>query len=269
MDRNIPATRRLDVTVPSSAREGRTVVVTGSASGIGRGIALHMAQLGHRLGLVDRDPAGVKAVADEIVSSGGQAVPITADVSDDRQAELSVAQVADQFGDVEVLVNNAGFARDADVTDLSLEAWDDVISTHLRGTFLFSRAVLAGMRSAHWGRIVNISSISALAHAGRANYIAAKAGIEAFTKALAHEEAGHGITANAIGPGVVVTGMTALGAERLGRTLDEHVEILRRTVPVGRVGKPYDIARAVAFFADDDADFITGQILYVSGGPHG
>lgn len=257
------------MTVPASPRLGRTVVVTGAASGIGRGIAFHMAQLGHRIGLVDRDPSGVQAVADEIDSTGGQAVPIAADVSDDSQVERSVAQVADRFGGVDVLVNNAGFARDSDVADMSLEAWDDVISTHLRGTFLFTRAVLAGMRSAHWGRIVNISSISALAHAGRANYIAAKAGIEAFTKALAHEEAGRGITANAIGPGVVVTGMTAAGAERLGRTLDEHVEILRRTVPVGRVGTPYDIARAVAFFTDDDADFITGQVLYVSGGPHG
>lgn len=247
----------------------RTVLVTGAASGIGRGIALHMAQLGHRLTLVDRDPTGLNAAAEEIDTSGGQAVAITADVSDDSQVERAVAQAADQLGDVEVLVNNAGFARDAEVADMSLEAWDEVIGTHLRGAFLFSRAVLAGMRSAGWGRIVNISSISALAHAGRANYIAAKAGVEAFTKALAHEEAGRGITANAIGPGVVVTGMTALGAKRLGRTLDEHVEILRRTVPVGRVGTPHDIARAVAFFTHDDADFITGQVLYVSGGPHG
>jgi 3-oxoacyl-[acyl-carrier protein] reductase len=255
----------MDVIAQSPAR--RTALVTGAASGIGKGIAMHLAGLGHAVGLVDRNHPG--AVADDIHAAGGRAVAVTVDVSDEGQVARSLAEVTDQLGDIEVLVNNAGFARDATVADMDTVAWDDVISTHLRGTFLFSRAVLSGMRNASWGRIVNISSISALAHAGRANYVAAKAGIEAFTKALAHEEAGHGITANAIGPGVVVTGMTELGAQRRGRSLDEHVEALRLTVPVGRVGTPYDIARAVAFFTDDAADFITGQVLYVSGGPHG
>ncbi|HYJ68592.1 MAG TPA: SDR family NAD(P)-dependent oxidoreductase [Nocardioidaceae bacterium] len=264
-----PTADELALVVAATATEGRTAIVTGAASGIGEGTAVHLARLGHRVGLIDRDREGASVLADELDAAGGQAVAVPADVSDEVQVERAVAQISDQLGAVEVLVNNAGFARDSDVADMPLEAWDDAISTHLRGTFLLSRAVLAGMRSAHWGRIVNISSISALAHAGRANYVAAKAGIEAFTKALAHEEAGHGITANAIGPGVVVTGMTAVGAQRLGRTLDQHVEALRRTVPVGRVGTPHDIARAVAFFADEDADFITGQVLYVSGGPHG
>lgn len=253
------------VTAQSPTR--RTTLVTGAASGIGKGIALHLAELGHAVGLVDRNHPG--AVADRIHTTGGRAAAVTADVGDESQVVRSVAQISDQLGQIEILVNNAGFARDATVVDMATGDWDDVINTHLRGTFLYSRAVLPGMRDAGWGRIVNISSISALAHPGRANYIAAKAGIEAFTRALAHEEAAHGITANAIGPGVVVTGMTALGAQRLGRSLDEHVEALRLTVPVGRVGTPYDIARTVAFFTDDAADFITGQILYVSGGPHG
>jgi NAD(P)-dependent dehydrogenase (short-subunit alcohol dehydrogenase family) len=122
---------------------------------------------------------------------------------------------------------------------------DDVVATHLRGAFLLCRAVVPAMRAQGWGRIANISGISALAHAGRANYVAAKAGLEGFTRALAHETAGDGVTVNAVGPGV--TGMTALGAERRGRTFEEHVEALRQTVPVGRVGTPYDIARAVAF----------------------
>lgn len=253
------------VTAQSPTR--RTALVTGAASGIGKGIALHLAELGHAVGLVDRNHPG--AVADRIHASGGRATAVTADVSDESQVARSVAQVSDQLGQIEILVNNAGFARDATVVDMATGDWDDVINTHLRGTFLYSRAVLPGMRDTGWGRIVNISSISALAHPGRANYIAAKAGIEAFTKAIAHEGAAHGVTANAIGPGVVVTGMTELGAQRLGRSLDEHVEALRLTVPVGRVGTPYDIARTVAFFTDDAADFITGQILYVSGGPHG
>ncbi len=168
-----------------------------------------------------------------------------------------------------MLVNNAGFSRDGSAVDMPTDDWDDVMATHLRGSFLLARAVLPAMQRAGWGRIVNISSISALAHAGRANYVAAKAGLEGLTRALAHEVAGDGITVNAVGPGVVVTGMTERGARRLDRTLEEHVEILRQTVAVGRVGTPHDIARAVAFFTAEDADFVTGQVIYVSGGPHG
>jgi 3-oxoacyl-[acyl-carrier protein] reductase len=206
---------------------------------------------------------------DEIVSTGGRAVAVTADVSDEATVAAAVRAANDQLGDVGILVNNAGFARDSDAVEMSTPDWDDVIATHLRGAFLLSRAVLPSMKSARWGRVVNISSISARAHAGRANYVAAKSGLEGLTRALAHEVAAEGITVNAVGPGVVVTGMTAQGAALRGRTIAEHVEALRQTVPVGRVGTPFDIARAVAFFTDEDADFITGQVLYVSGGPHG
>jgi 3-oxoacyl-[acyl-carrier protein] reductase len=264
--------------VNSSGGGGRTVsatpiprvaLVTGAASGIGRGVAQHLAVLGHAVAVVDRDGTAAQGVAESILGEGGTAMAVTADVAEEDSVERAVSAVSDQLGPVGILVNNAGFARDGVAVEMSTQDWDDVVATHLRGTFLVSRAVLGPMQAAGWGRIVNISSISALAHAGRANYVAAKAGIEAFTKALAHEVAGDGITANAVGPGVVVTGMTEAGARRLGRSMEEHVEALRSTVPVGRVGTPADIARAVAFFTHDDADFVTGQVIYVSGGPHG
>ena len=244
-------------------------LVTGAASGIGKGVAQHLAGLGHAVAVLDVDADGARTVAAAITDAGGRASSVVADVADEQQVEAAVEQAAQAHGHVGILVNNAGFARDADLVEMSTDDWDTVVATHLRGTFLLSRQVLPAMREAGWGRIVNMSSISALAHAGRPNYVAAKAGIEALTKALAHEVAGEGITVNSIGPGVVVTGMTAAGARRRGRTLEEHVEALRLTVPVGRVGTPHDIARAVAFFTDDDADFVTGQVLYVSGGPHG
>lgn len=244
-------------------------MVTGGGSGIGRGVALHLARQGHDLAIVDRDEDGAQDTVQELRQEGLTAIGCTADVGDEAAVAAALDEVRTQLGDVDILVNNAGIARDADVVDLTTADWDDVVATHLRGAFLLCRAVVPAMQAQGWGRIVNISSISALAHSGRANYVAAKAGIEGFTRALAHETAGDGVTVNAVGPGVVVTGMTALGAERRGRTLEEHVEALRQTVPVGRVGTPYDIARAVAFFTDEEADFVTGQVLYVSGGPHG
>lgn len=247
----------------------RSALVTGSASGIGAGVARYLGSLGHRLILLDIDGVGVQEVAEAVRGAGGQALGIQADVSDEAAVRAAIADGSRQLGDVEILVNNAGFARDGNLVDMSCDDWDAVIATHLRGTYLLTRAVLPSMQRRRFGRIVNISSISALGHAGRANYIAAKGGIEAFTKAVAHEVAADGITINAIGPGVIVTRMTELGARRAGRTLDEHIEVLRQTIPVGRVGTPQDIARAVEFFIADDADFITGQILYVSGGPHG
>jgi 3-oxoacyl-[acyl-carrier protein] reductase len=253
----------------SNALDGRFALVTGAASGIGRGVATYLAELGHPVAVLDRDGPGGEAVAGEIVSSGGRAIAVAADVAVEGEVLAAVRRVEDELGEVAVLVNNAGFARDSSAVDMATDDWDDVLATHLRGSFLLARAVLPSMQRAGWGRIVNISSISALAHAGRANYVAAKAGLEGLTRALAHEVAGDGITVNAVGPGVVVTGMTERGALRLGRTLEEHVEILRQTVPVGRVGTPHDIARAVAFFTAEDADFVTGQVIYVSGGPHG
>ena len=252
-----------------TGNSSRVALVTGAASGIGAGVARHLASLGYRLGLLDLDGDGVRRIAQELCGSGAQAVGVCADVGDEQTVHAAVDQLHGHLGEVDILVNNAGIKRDGDLVDMATEDWDAVIATHLRGTYLLTRAVLPSMQRRGFGRIVNVSSISALGHAGRANYIAAKGGIEAFTRAVAHEVAAAGVTVNAIGPGVVVTGMTELGARQAGRSLADHIEVLRQSIPVGRVGAPYDIARAVAFFVADDADFVTGQILYVSGGPHG
>ncbi|MEV6242898.1 SDR family oxidoreductase [Lentzea sp. NPDC051838] len=246
----------------------RVALVTGAGSGIGAGTAQSLAALGHRVAVVDRSDRA-HAVAEQINTSGGTAVAVLADISEPDAVTRAVAEVTAALGPVEILVNNAGFARDNPVLDMPLADWDAVMATHLRGAFLMLKAVGPAMRDAGWGRVVNISSISALVDDERANYVAAKAGLEGFTRATALDLAPFGITVNAVGPGVVQTEMTKVSAARAGRTLDEHLEVQRRSIPVGRTGTPHDIARAVLFFAAEDADYVTGQVIYVSGGPHG
>jgi 3-oxoacyl-[acyl-carrier protein] reductase len=150
---------------------------------------------------------------------------------------------------------------------MTTEQWDAVQGVHLRGAFFITRATVPYMVEAHWGRIINVSSISALGHAGRVNYASAKAGVIGFTKALALELGSQGITVNAIAPGFIVSAMTAATARRLGRDFEEHQRIAAQSIPVGRVGQPEDIAHAASFFASPDAGFISGQILFVAGGP--
>lgn len=249
--------------------EPRSAIVTGGGSGIGAGVALALAGRGYRVGVLDRNAEGARGVVEQIREADGSAVAVGADISEPGSVDRAVDEVTAAFGPVGILVNNAGFARDNMVLDMPLEDWDAVMATHLRGSFLMLQATAPAMRSAGWGRIINISSISALGDDHRANYVAAKAGLEGMTRAAALDLAPYGITVNAIGPGVVNTAMTKVSAARAGRTLDEHLQAMAKSIPVGRVGTPYDIARAVLFFAADDADFVTGQILYVSGGPHG
>ncbi|MEV6718246.1 SDR family oxidoreductase [Lentzea sp. NPDC051208] len=246
----------------------RVALVTGAGSGIGAGTAKALAALGHHVAVVDLNDRA-HAVAAQITESGGTALAVQADISDPDAVTQAVDEVTAKLGPVGILVNNAGFARDNMVLDMPLSDWDAVMNTHLRGSFLMLKATAPAMRDAGWGRIVNISSISALVDDDRANYVAAKAGLEGFTRATALDLAPFGITVNAIGPGVVVTEMTKVSAARAGRTLDEHVEVQRKSIPRGRVGTPHDIARAVLFFAAEDADYVTGQVIYVSGGPHG
>lgn len=249
--------------------ESQVAVVTGGGSGIGAGVALALAGEGYRVGVLDRNDEGAHEVVEGIRAAGGSAIAVSSDVSDPGSVERAVAEVTAALGPVGILVNNAGFARDNTILDMPLEDWDAVMETHLRGSFLMLQATAPAMRSAGWGRIINISSISALGDDDRANYVAAKAGLEGLTRAAAIDLAPYGITVNAIGPGVVNTAMTKVSAARAGRTLEEHLDVMAKSIPVGRVGTPYDIARAVLFFAADDADYVTGQVLYVSGGPHG
>ncbi|MGC4892865.1 SDR family NAD(P)-dependent oxidoreductase [Micromonospora sp. DT31] len=247
----------------------RTVLVTGGGSGIGAGIVSELAAAGYQVAVVDRHEEGASRVAEQVRAAGGSAVPVTADVGDADAVASAVAQVCGHFGTVDVLVNNAGFARDNHILDMPIEDWDSVQSTHLRGSFLMLRAVAPLMSARRWGRVVNISSISALGDDERVNYVAAKAGLEGFTRAAALDLASHGITVNAVGPGVIPTAMTDVSAARAGRSRDEHLAALAAQIPRGRVGTPHDVARAVQFFVAEDADFVTGQVIYVSGGPHG
>lgn len=244
-------------------------LVTGAGSGIGAGIAGELAARGHRVAVLDRAPESAAEIADQIRHNGGEAIAVCADVSDPDAVTRAVDEVAAALGPVGILVNNAGFAKDNPVLDMPLADWDAVVNTHLRGSFLMLKATAPAMREAGWGRIVNISSISALVDDDRANYVAAKAGLEGLTRAAALDLAPFGITVNAVGPGVVQTAMTEVSAARAGRTLEEHLRVQARSIPRGRIGTPHDIARAVLFFTADDADFVTGQVLYVSGGPHG
>ncbi|MGO1050361.1 SDR family NAD(P)-dependent oxidoreductase [Crossiella sp. CA198] len=249
--------------------QSRVAVVTGGGSGIGAGIAQALAGLGHRVAVLDRVTEAAAGVVEEIRAAGGSALAVSADVSDPGDVDRAVGEVTAAWGPVGILVNNAGFARDNLVLDMPLADWDSVLDTHLRGSFLLLKATAPGMRSAGWGRIVNISSISALGDDERVNYVAAKAGLEGLTRAAALDLAPFGITVNAVGPGVVQTAMTKVSAARARRTLEEHLAVQAKSIPRGRIGTPHDIARAVLFFAAEDADFVTGQVLYVSGGPHG
>ena len=181
----------------------------------------------------------------------------------------AVQRVADELGPPTVLVNNAGVLRDNLLFKMTDDDWDTVMNVHLRGAFLMSKAAQAHMTKAGWGRIVNLSSTSALGNRGQANYSAAKAGIQGFTKTLAIELGKFGVTANAIAPGFIVTDMTAQTAQRLGVDFEDLKAARAAETPVPRVGTPDDIAHAVSYFVSEGASFVTGQVLYVAGGPRG
>ncbi len=251
------------VTVDSTSR---TAIVTGAARGIGAAVASRLAADGFRVAVLDLDESACAATVDAIRAAGGTAAAFGVDVADEASVEAAVARCAAELSAPVVLVNNAGIIRDDLLFRMSTEAWDAVIGVHLRGAFLMTRACQRFMTEAGWGRVVSMSSVSALGNRGQANYSAAKAGIEGFTRTVAAELGPFGVTANAIAPGYIDTEMVRQTAERQGRPYDEFVAEIAAGVPVRRMGRPDDIAAAVSFFARDDAAFVTGQLLYVSGG---
>jgi 3-oxoacyl-[acyl-carrier protein] reductase len=244
-----------------------TAIVTGAARGIGASTALRLATDGHDIAVIDLDESAATATADRIEESGGRAIAIAADVADAASVQASVARVVSELGAPGILVNNAGVLRDNLLFKMTESDWDTVMNVHLRGAFLMTKAVQSHMVDASWGRIVNLSSTSALGNRGQANYSAAKAGIQGFTKTLAIELGRYGITANAIAPGFIETDMTRATAERLGVSFEQLIEAQVAQIPVARAGVPDDIAAAVSFFCREDAGFISGQVLYVAGGP--
>ncbi|MCM0675269.1 3-oxoacyl-ACP reductase FabG [Micromonospora phytophila] len=245
----------------------RTAVVTGAARGIGAAVAKRLARDGFAVAVVDLDEAAGKPVVAEIEAGGGRALAVGADVADEQAVQAAVDRIATELGEPTVLVNNAGITRDNLLFKMTAEDWDAVMNVHLRGSFLVTRAVQGYMTKAGWGRIVNLSSTSALGNRGQANYAAAKAGLQGFTKTLALELGKFGVTANAIAPGFIETEMTAATAARVGVPFEDFTKAAAAQIPVARTGKPEDIAHAVSFFVGEDAGFVSGQVLYVAGGP--
>ncbi|MET8778655.1 3-oxoacyl-ACP reductase FabG [Nocardia sp. NPDC050713] len=250
-----------------SAPTSRTAIVTGSARGIGAATARRLAADGFAVAVLDLDEAACKPVVEEIEAAGGRALAVGVDVSDEQSAGAAVQRVADELGAPTVLVNNAGITRDNLLFKMSVADWDSVMNVHLRGSFLMSRATQKYMTEAKWGRVVNLSSTSALGNRGQANYSAAKAGLQGFTKTLAIELGKFGVTVNAIAPGFIETDMTAATAERIGVSFEQFVEAAAKQIPVGRTGKPEDIANTVSFLVGEGAGFVSGQVIYVAGGP--
>ena len=245
----------------------KTAVVTGSARGIGAAVAKRLAQDGFGVAVVDLDESACADTVAAIESAGGQAIAVGANVADEESVKTAVDRIATEFGAPTVLVNNAGITRDNLLFKMTVEDWDSVLGVHLRGSFLMTRAVQKHMIDAKWGRIVNLSSTSALGNRGQANYSAAKAGMQGFTKTLAIELGKFGVTANAIAPGFIETEMTAATAERVGMAFDDFKAAAAEQIPVNRVGNPDDIAHLASFFVSEGAGFISGQVVYAAGGP--
>jgi len=241
--------------------EGKVALVTGASRGIGRAIALKLAAEGAKVAVnYAGNVEGANEVKKAIEDAGGEAVVIGADVSKSDDAEKMVNEVAEKFGGIDILVNNAGITRDGLLARMKNEDFDAVIDTNLKGVFYTARAAAKIMMKARKGRIINMASVvGIIGNAGQANYSAAKAGVIGFTKTVAKELAGRGITVNAIAPGFIETDMTAVVPEKAK-------DAMLQSIPVKRAGKPEDVANAVLFLASDMASYITGQVLNVDGG---
>ncbi|HET6532797.1 MAG TPA: 3-oxoacyl-ACP reductase FabG [Actinoplanes sp.] len=245
----------------------RVAIVTGAARGIGAATARQLAANRMAVAVVDLDETAGAATVDEIRAGGGTALAIGADVADPAQVAAAVERTVAELGPPTVLVNNAGVLRDNLLFKMTDDDWETVMAVHLRGAFLFSREVQKHMVAAGWGRIVSLSSTSALGNRGQANYAAAKAGLQGFTKTLAIELGKFGITANAVAPGFIATDMTAATARRMGVDWDTFAEAAVSQIPVGRAGRPEDVANTVSFLVSEEAGFVSGQVIYVAGGP--
>jgi len=245
----------------------RTAIVTGAARGIGAATAIRLAADGHAVAVLDLDEAACAQTVSAITEAGGRAIAVGVDVSQPEQVEAAVARVAEELGAPTILVNNAGIIRDNLIFKMTVEDWDAVIAVHLRGAFLMTKAVQAHMTAEKHGRIVNLSSTSAQGNRGQVNYSAAKAGLQGFTKTLAIELGRFGVTANAVAPGFIATDMTKATAERMKVSFEDFIAGASSQIPVGRVGQPEDIAATISFLTSEEAGFVSGQVIYVAGGP--
>jgi 3-oxoacyl-[acyl-carrier protein] reductase len=245
----------------------RVAVVTGGARGIGAGTARRLAADGLAVAVLDLKEGDCAATVDAITQAGGKALAVGADVSDADQVHAAVDKLAAELGPPAVLINNAGVIRDNMLYKMTVDDWDTVLGIHLRGSFLMSKACQKYMVDQRFGRIVNLSSSSALGNRGQVNYSAAKAGLQGFTKTLAIELGQFGITANAVAPGFIATDMTAATAARIGIGFEDFQKAAAASIPVRRVGTPDDVAHVISFLVSEGAGFVSGQVIYVAGGP--
>jgi 3-oxoacyl-[acyl-carrier protein] reductase len=243
-----------------STLAGRIALVTGASQGIGRACALELAKAGATVALAARNVEKLGEVAAEIVAAGGTAQAFALDVASEESIKECAKAVLAAFGNVHILVNNAGITRDILALRMKKKDWDDVLTTNLTGAFLLTQAVMSSMVKGRWGRIINITSVvGETGQAGQANYAASKAGLIGLTKSLARELASRTVTVNAIAPGYIETAMTAVLTDDQKNAMTQHI-------PLGRVGTDMDIAHAVAFLAAEEAGYITGHTLDVNGG---
>jgi 3-oxoacyl-[acyl-carrier protein] reductase len=249
--------------------DGRVALVTGAARGIGAATAQRLAEEGARVALADLDLAGCEQLAGQIAAAGGEALALACDVADGAAVQQTVEKTVERFGQLDILVNNAGIVRDNLLFKMSDEDWDRVLGVHLRGAFLCARAAQTVMVPRKYGRIVSLSSTSALGNRGQANYSAAKAGLQGLTRTLAIELGPFGITVNAVAPGFIDTEMTRATAARMGVTPETFQAGAAQQIPLRRVGQPSEVASVIAFLASEDASYVSGQIIYVAGGPAG
>jgi 3-oxoacyl-[acyl-carrier protein] reductase len=250
-------------------QDQRVAIVTGAARGIGEATAMRLAADGMAVAAIDLEEEGLASTVEAVTAAGGRAMAVRADITRTEEVDRAVERIAAELGAPTVLVNNAGILRDNLIFKMTDDDWDSVLGVHLRGAFLMTRAVQRHQVVAKWGRVVNLSSTSALGNRGQANYAAAKAGLQGFTKTLAIELGRYNITVNAVAPGFIATEMLRQTAARMRISFEQFLDGAAREIPVGRIGQPDDIANAVSFFCSEGASFVSGQVLYVAGGPKG
>ncbi|MEV6013115.1 SDR family NAD(P)-dependent oxidoreductase [Streptomyces sp. NPDC051976] len=246
---------------------GKVAVVTGAARGIGASTAARLARDGATVAVVDVDEALTKETVAAIVGTGGEAIGVGCDVSDEADVAAAAQRIITEAGSIDILVNNAGVLRDNLLFKMSLSDWDTVLGVHLRGSFLWARKAQETMVANRWGKIVNLSSTSALGNRGQANYSAAKAGLQGFTRTLAIELGPFNINVNAVAPGFIDTAMTRATAARIGVDFTEVKKGIEHEVPLRRAGRPEDVANVVSALCSEDTSYVTGQVVYVAGGP--
>ncbi|WP_392507753.1 3-oxoacyl-ACP reductase FabG [Naumannella halotolerans] len=245
----------------------RVAIVTGGARGIGAAVAKRLAADGNAVAIFDLTTDAAADTVADIERDGGVAKAYGVDVSEEQQVVDAVAKVAEEVGAPVIVVNNAGLLRDNLIFKMSVADWDTVMAVHLRGAFLTTREAQKYMVENRFGRVINLSSTSALGNRGQVNYSAAKAGMQGFTKTLAIELGKFGVTANAIAPGLIETEMTKQTAERMRVPYEDFIAAAISQIPIARPGKPEDIAATASFLASDEAGFVSGQVIYVAGGP--